>query len=226
MKNNQLIARITGILFIIGTAAGILSVVFTNPILNDPNYLTIIAVNENQIVMGSIFILIMGFSLAMIPAVLFPIFKRHNEILALGAILFRGALEAFLYIGIVVCWLLLMVLGRQYADATDTSSLQAMGTLLQEAGTWNNTMLAIVFSLGALMIYWLFYISRSIPRWLSIWGLVGAVLYLATPLLTLFGLDQFGALMAPLAVQEMVLAVWLIVKGFNPIAVAPASNNG
>ena len=71
---------------------------------------------------------------------------------------------------------------------------------------------SIVFSLGALMFYYLFYRSRLIPRWLSVWGLVGAALYLATPLLDMFG-HGFGVLMAPLAVAEIVLAVWLIVRG-------------
>jgi hypothetical protein len=65
------------------------------------------------------------------------------------------------------------------------------------------------------MIYWLFYVSKLIPRWLSVWGLAGAVLYLIVPLLAMFGLDQFGPLMAPLALQEMVLAVWLIVNGLT-----------
>ncbi|MGE5156247.1 MAG: DUF4386 family protein [Betaproteobacteria bacterium] len=64
--------------------------------------------------------------------------------------------------------------------------------------------------------------SRLVPRWLSAWGLVGATLYLVPPLGTMFGLS-LGVLMAPLAVQEMVLAVWLITKGFSPTAVRAAS---
>ena len=64
------------------------------------------------------------------------------------------------------------------------------------------------------MFYYLFYQSRLIPRWLSIWGLVGAILYLATPLLDMFG-HGFGILMLPLAVAEIVLAVWLIARGLN-----------
>jgi hypothetical protein len=56
--------------------------------------------------------------------------------------------------------------------------------------------------------------SKLIPRWLSVWGFTGAVLYLAEPLLLMFGF-KWELLFAPLAVQEMVMAVWLIVKGFN-----------
>ncbi len=80
-------------------------------------------------------------------------------------------------------------------------------------------MLSMVFSLGALMIYYVFYQSKLIPRWLSGWGLIGSVLYLVVPLLSMFG-SELAILTLPLALQEMVLAVWLIVKGFNPSAIA------
>ena len=207
-----------GVLFIIGTVAGILSVVFTGTILNDPDYLVKISANENQIIIGVLLVLIMGFSLAMVPVLLFPIFKKYNEALALGAVVFRGALEAVTYIAIVICWLLLIVLSQEYVKAgTPTASyFQTAGVLLQEAGVWLGYILAIVFSLGALMIYYLFYQSKLIPRWLSLWGLIGAILYLAQPLLAMFG-SKFDVLFVPLGLQEMVLAIWLIVKGFNTI---------
>ncbi|MBW2566067.1 MAG: DUF4386 domain-containing protein [Deltaproteobacteria bacterium] len=54
----------------------------------------------------------------------------------------------------------------------------------------------------------------NIPRWLSVWGLIGGLLYFAEPVLAMFG-SEFEILFAPLALQEMVLAIWLIVKGFN-----------
>ena len=70
--------------------------------------------------------------------------------------------------------------------------------------------------------YVLLYQSRLVPRWLSTWGLVGAALYIVPPIGNMFGLS-LGILMAPTAVQEMVMAVWLIAKGFNPSAIAAES---
>ena len=87
-----------------------------------------------------------------------------------------------------------------------------------EAVAWDQ-LLAIPFVLGALMFYVLLYQSRLVPRWLSAWGLVGATLYIVPSLGSMFGLS-FGILLAPLAVQEMVMAVWLIAKGFNSPAIA------
>jgi hypothetical protein len=75
---------------------------------------------------------------------------------------------------------------------------------------------AITFVLGALMFYFVLYQSRLVPRWLSTWGLVGAALGIVPPLGGMFGLS-LGILVAPLALQEMVMAVWLIAKGFSPV---------
>jgi hypothetical protein len=67
--------------------------------------------------------------------------------------------------------------------------------------------------------------ARLVPRWLSSWGLAGAALYWSTGLLVLFGAlipmeAAYVALQAPLAVQEMVLAGWLIIKGFDRSALS------
>ena len=224
MNTHRKTAIIVGALFIIGTVAGALSAAISGSILNAPDYLIIFSANENQVIIGALLILIMGFALAMVPVVLFPILKKQNEALALGAVVFRGALEAVAYIAIVVISLSLIKLSQEYihAGTPDASYFQTLGTLLQGASHWMEQILDIVFPLGGLMIYYLFYQSKLIPRWLSGWGLIGAVLYLAVPMLGVLGFE-LEVLMFPLAVQEMVFAVWLIVKGFNPSAIASLS---
>jgi hypothetical protein len=224
MNPNRKTAIIVGALFIIGTVGLVLSVVLVGSILDNSDYLIEFAANENRIIIGALLVLISGFALAMVPVMLYPIFKKYNEALALGAVVFRGALEAVIYIAIAISWLLLLTVGQEYvkAGAPDASHFQTLGTLLLKANDLINPILEIVFSLGALMIYYLFYQSKLIPRWLSLWGLIGAILYLTAGLFAMFNMD-FGILLAPLALQEMVLAVWLIVKGFNPSAIASES---
>ena len=207
-------AIIVGVLFIIGDIAGVLSYVVTGGLLDGPDALTKIAASQNQVVLGALLVLVMGLALAMVPVVMFPVFKKSNEVLALGCVVFRGALEAVAYMASAGAWLLLVELSRQHEAAASPGAphFQALSGLL--AGTTAGYLTSIVFSLGSLMFYSLFYQSRLIPRWLSVWGLAGAVLYLASPLLAMFG-HGFGFLMAPLAVAELVLAVWLIVRGLD-----------
>ncbi|MBW1789574.1 MAG: DUF4386 domain-containing protein [Deltaproteobacteria bacterium] len=227
---NRKTAIIVGVLFIIGTVAASLSIVFTGPILDDPDYLLKVSANENQIIIGALLVLIMGLALAMVPVVMFPILKKHNRALALGYVVFRGALETVTSIAFVSSLLLLIPLSQEYvkAGAPDASGFQTLGTLLLEADFQINPILKIVFSLGALMFYYLLYQSKLIPRWLSGWGLIGATLHLAAGLLVMFGsLTEFPILGIfwdlPIALQEMVMAIWLIVKGFNSSAIASGS---
>jgi hypothetical protein len=222
MASSRKTATIVGILFIIGTVAGILSGVFTSPVLDNSDYLGAITENETQIIVGVLLILTMGFALAMIPVLLYPIFKKYNEVLAVGSVVFRGALETVAYIVIATSFLLLISLSREYvvAGLPDGSHFQVLGSLLVSVTNQINPILEMTFSLGALMIYTLFYQSRLIPRWLSVWGLLGALVFFATAVLAMFSID-LEFLLYILALQEMVMALWLIIKGFNPGMVSP-----
>jgi len=221
-------AIIVGVLFILGTVSGILSVVSSGAMLDAPDYLTQIAANPTQFMIGALCVMTMGLSLAMIPVVIFPILRRYNEALALGYVVFRGALETVIYIAMVISWLFLIVLSQEYikAGTPDASHFQTLGTLLLEGSNQINHILKIVFPLGALMFNYVLYQSKLVPRWLSVWGLIGVTLHFAEGMLTMFGLLPATAetIMAlPIALQEMVFAVWLIVKGFNSSTIAPKS---
>jgi len=112
------------------------------------------------------------------------------------------------------------------AGAPDASAYQAAGTLLLGVKTWT-FMLGPLFFLGlnTLMYSYLLFKSKLVPRPLAILGLSGAALVLCDALLVLFGLTTQASapallLAMPIAVYEMILAVWLIVKGFNSSAIA------
>jgi Domain of unknown function (DUF4386) len=110
------------------------------------------------------------------------------------------------------------------AMAQDTSvpaSPGALNALARLPDAAINPYVDIVFSLGALMLCWLLLRARLVPGWLAIWGLAGGVLYLAQGAAAAFG-SGWGPLMAALALQEIVLAIWLIVKGFTEHMAADA----
>ena len=93
-------AVIVGVLFIIGTAAGILSVAVSWGLLDAPDTLNVVALKATQVQLTAFLVLVMGLALAMVPAVMFPILKKQNEALAVGYVIFRGALETFTYIAL------------------------------------------------------------------------------------------------------------------------------
>ena len=218
-----------GVLFIIATVLNMLGNIPLKPILDAPDYLISISANENQVIIGGLLVLLSAFASASIAIWLYPILKKHHEALALGSVGFR-VMEGMLYIVAVVGLLSLLTLSQEYvkAGASNVSLFQASGTILLAIKEWAGQLGVIAFTLGALMYYYVFYQSKLIPRWLSGWGLIGAALSLAAALLTIFGQiiplsPVFMILHLTILVQEMVLAVRLIVKGFNPSAVASLS---
>lgn len=176
---NRNTAIIVGVLYIVGTVAGILSLIFTGPILESPDFLAQISANPNQIVIGALFVLTMGLALALMSVMMFPILKKHNEALAIGYVVFRGALEAVMYLVLVIGWLALPLISQEYIKATaaDASYFQSLGDFVMAAHGQISHVLTIVFILGALMFYYVLYQSRLVPRWLSGLGLLAAVPY-------------------------------------------------
>jgi len=218
MSADRKAAAWIGVLYIIGTVALVLSAVVTGGVLAGPAVLAQVAAQPSTLAVGALLVLLAGFSLAMVPVVFWPIGRRYNETLAMGYVVFRGAIETVIYIVGALGWLLLIPLGTQ-PDAAPLAGLvrTADPVIWEQVGV-------IPFALGALMFSVLLYRSRLVPRWLSVWGLVGAVLYIVPALGSMFGLS-LGVLMAPLALQEMVMAAWLIAKGFSPSAI-PAEAAG
>jgi hypothetical protein len=224
---------LVGILFIVGTVSGILANVITAPIRVGSTFPLNISASETQWIIGTLLILLMGLSLAMTPVLLYPIFRKHNEVLAFGSVMFRGVLEQVGQILHVISFFLLLTVSEIYGKpgAADASNFQTLGSMLIAAGQWIPMIGGIVFSVGTMMMFSLFYQTRLIPRWLSGWGLIGAVLYPIAYIVSMFSPLHLapeigvgiGLLFVPTAIQEMVFAVWMIVKGFNPSSIASLS---
>ena len=226
---NRKTAIIVGVSFILGFA-GVFMAVFVEPILDDPNLLIKVTENKNLVLMGALSMLIMAFACAGISIWLYPVLGKHNEALALGAVGFR-IIENVFQIVATLGLLSLLTLGQEAvkADALAAPAFQTAGALLLAVRFWASQVAGIAFGLGALMYYYVFYQSKLIPRWLSGWGLIAITLHLVAIFFAMFGqIDAFSGspillLSAPIFFQEIVLAVWLIVKGFNPSAVASLS---
>lgn len=215
-----------GVIFIIATVVNMLGNIPLQPILDAPDYLIRISANENRVIIGSLLVLLSAFACAGIAIGLYPVLKKHNGALALGSVGLR-VMESMLYIVGVIGLLSLLTLSQEYvkAGASNASLFQASGTLLLAIKKWAGQLGVIAFTLGAFMYYLVFYQSKLIPRWLSGWGFIGAAFSLAAALLTIFGQlvplsPVFWIFHLTILVQEMVLAVWLIVKGFSPTATA------
>ena len=210
-------ARFVGILFIIASVSPILTFFFLDS-LGSPDYLVDIAANETKIIQGMLIELVWALAVLGIPAMIFPVLKKHDEGLALGFLGFRF-IEAVSVMVHSIILLPLLTLSQEYvlAGAPVGSYHLIMGGFLQAAREGAFLIgSGFVWSLSAVILNYILYNSKLVPRWLSRWGLVGGTLSLTVYMSQIFSMPLTDWLFLPIALQEMVFAVWLIVKGFNP----------
>ncbi len=216
---------LAGLLYFLGIIAGALSVV---PVIDTPDYLIQISANVSQVTSGASFQFLMTVAYLGMAITLYPVLKKHNESLALGYVGFRIVAVAFIVIGVILL-LLLLTLSQEYvrAGAPVPSHFQIIGELLRTGRDLiNHVGMILVLSMGGLLFCYLLYLTKLVPRWLSGWGLVGTAVTITASFLFMFGIIELMTsvfMNFPLALQEMVFAVWLIVKGFNPSAIASLS---
>ena len=222
MSSDRKTAIIVGILFIAATAAPLLSFPFLVP-LNAPDFPAEIPGQGALLTTGALLELIMALAIAGIATTIYPVLRRHNEALALGYVGAR-ILESVVFIVVAVISLLsLVTLSRHFVNggSPDASSFYVVGRFLRSAHDWAYVVGGnVVFTVSALILNTVLYQSRLVPRFISVWGLLGAALLLVGGLLAMFGWPAGTSglepvMFLPIALQEMVFAVWLIAKGFD-----------
>lgn len=213
------IARVVGALFLIAMAASLVGAGFIESALGNPDFLSADSVNETQVVGGALLELLNGISVLGIGVLMFPIFKRYNEGLALGYTSFR-IIEAMIIIAAMISPLMLLAFRQEYSgnSGVDTTALQTIGSAFMALRVQlTGSILGIFFSLGALIFYYLLFHSKIVPRFISIWGLIAAALILTWNLLELVGISvPAGLVLAlPIILNEIFLGFWLIIRGFD-----------
>lgn len=217
-------AQRIGWLFVVATVAGVLSVLVMAPTLGDEELLSTVYSNQGSLLLGEMLIFLMLTAMVGTAVLLYQVLRESDEQLALGYLLARTLEVTVISIGLVAGLLLLpLSWDHTTAASADMASASVLAESLEAASDWTGYLGAqMVFSLSALVLNLAFYRNRLIPRWLSVWGLIGVPLMFASGLLVMFeSLNSSSAtinlLVVPLAVQEMVMAGWLIIKGFEDV---------
>jgi len=212
---------VVGALFIVATVGSILGSVALGSVLDGPSYLGNIAASETQVLVAVLLFLIAASAAFATAFLLFPILQRHSEGLAAGYVGIRGFENVFYVAGVIGLLIMLTVSQNGVAGSPDP----VLGVALLALHDWSVSIGTLIFfGLGAVTLNYVLYQSSLVPRWMSVWGIIGAVSVFAYGLLGIFGVDTglgspFMLLAMPIALQEMVFAVWLMVKGFNRPAV-------
>ncbi len=219
MNSARRISITTGTLFIVATAASLAAAALL-PALTGTGYLTGVADHPHQMAASALFYLVAAGGSVGIAIALYPLLKTLNAALAVGSVVFR-AIEAVFYVAAVVSLLSILTLGQELgtAPAATRATYQTVGDSLLAAREHAALAGVFAFCVGAFMYYVVLYRSRVVPRWLSGWGVAGVALMMTACVLALFSdsaVTGYVLLALPIGVQEIVFALWLLVKGFSP----------
>jgi hypothetical protein len=216
-------AVVVGIMFILATVTAILTMVNLGSILEPSELLHNLPANDTKVVISVILELILAFCVMGIGFFMFPVLKKHDEGLAAGYVVLRLA-ESMLIVIASVGLISLLTVSQEYSSGTwDSGAFEPLASILLAVREWSFIIGTMIFlGLGGLFLYYCTYRLRLVPRWLSAWGLIGAALVLIYGVISLFGYDP-SILAAPIGLQEMVFAVWLIAKGFRSVPAVPST---
>lgn len=219
-------AIITGAFFIAATVTAIIGVLLYNPILMDTEYLKTGVINSNQILLGALFETILAISAVGTAIMMYPYLKQFNESWGLGYVCFRVLEVIFILIGLL-SMISIVTLSQHYVSSTesDMTSFQTAATILKTIHRWTFVYGPhLMLGVNTFIYSSIFFQSKLVPKRLSVLGMTGALLIFIAAILELFGvISPFGSeiiLMAlPIALYEMILAGWLITKGFTVEAI-------
>jgi hypothetical protein len=227
MNSNKKASKIVGMLFILAAVTAVAGVLLYDPFLKGSDYLMNGSKHANQVALGALMELILVVSAVGTATTMFPILRRYNETIALWHVCFRFLEAIIITIG-VISVLSLLTLSTEFVagGAANPASFESSGIVLKAIHEWT-FMLGPNFMLGVntIMYSYIFYKTKLVPRFISILGMTGATLVFICALLVLFGVIEqvsvWGGILAlPVAANEMILAGWLLVKGFNQTALA------
>jgi hypothetical protein len=209
-------ALVAGALYLITFATSIPARVLFGPV-KDPNYILGSGVADTQVLFAGFLDVMLALACIGTAVALYPVVKRQNEGVALGFVGSR-TLEAAIIVTGVIALLSVVTLRQAGAGADALVAGQALVAVYNWAFLFGPGFMACV---NALLLGSLLYRSGLVPRIIPLVGLTGAPLLFASDLAIMFGLWEQVSLPAgiatvPIALWEVSLGVYLVVKGFKP----------
>jgi len=215
-------ARLAGALYLLTFVSSIAALPLLGPVLDDPAYVLGVGA-DGAVTAGALLDLVNALACVGTAVVLFPVVRRWGEHLALGFVASRLVEAAVIAIG-VVSLLAVVTLRQDPAAGTDAAARVAVAQGLVAVRDWTFLLgPGVMAAVNALLLAPLMLRSGLVLRAIPVAGLVGAPLLVVSDLATAFGVNEqlsplSAAAVAPVFVWELSLGLWLLVKGFRPVA--------
>lgn len=222
------LAIAAGVFYLITHITAIGAAILYDPILNNARYI-VGAGLDTQVIAGALLDVICALGIVGTAVALFPVVKRQNEGIALGYVGLRTLEAGIIAIGVVPL-LAIVTLRQHLTGTTDSATLVTLSSVLVAFYNWTSLLgPGLVCGTNTVLMAYLMYKSRLVPRFIPVLGLVGGPLIFAITAARMFDItEQFpswiGIVVIPIFAWEVTLAIWLITKGFKSLVSASESS--
>jgi len=215
MYSNQKAGRISGVLFLFIFISGVVIFqVLQGPVLFSDDFLTTTSEHSNQIIGSALLGVLSGLASIIVATLLLPIFKKHSSYLAFLYLAF--CILNFISLMLDnVSVLSMLELSNDYVVNGASETLHAMGNLVYQKHHWTHYMYLLISCFPVFVLYYGFYVSRIVPRVISIFGIFAVLLMFVQVLFSIFGQSISMNMMLPMGLIQLALPIWLMVKGFS-----------
>jgi hypothetical protein len=219
MKSNKKTGRLVGLLFLIIFVTGITVYQFLQgPVLFSDDFLTATSANSNEIIISTLLLFLSGITSIVIATVLLPIFKKHSIILAF--LYLASSILGFIAISIDnISVLSILELSLEYTknETGNSDVLNTLGNVFNKKHWWTHYLSLLISCFPIFILYYTLYVSKLIPKVISIVGIIAVVLMFIEILFSIFGNSISMNMLLPIGLIQLILPFWLIFKGLNSI---------
>lgn len=204
-------ARLAGILFLLAMVASLAGGGMIETLVHAETALADAAENAASLSWAVALEYLNGIAVIGIGALLYPVMKPHTPTLAVGYVGMRITEAVFYLIGATIPLVLLtLAMGGPVLDTQTLAPFLVIRSLMMELAV------PVFLGLGGMLLYSSMYQSRLLPRFLTVWGFFGAIAMMVANIWT-WGMAVQIVLVLPILLNESVLGIWLIVRGFNQV---------
>lgn len=215
MYTNKKAGRISGVLFLFTFISGVVIFqILQGPVLFSDDFLTSTAEHSNQIISSALLGILGGLASIIVATLLLPIFKRHSSYIAFLYLAF--CILNFIALMLDnVSVLSMLELSNDYVANGNSDTMQVLGNLVYEKHHWTHYMYLLVSCFPVFVLYYGFYVSKIVPRVISIIGIFAVLLMFVQVLSSIFEHSISMNMMLPMGLIQLALPIWLLIKGFS-----------
>lgn len=216
------ISLTAGVLYLL-TFVSIPTLMLYKPVKDQAGAFILGSGSDTGVIWGGLSEVVVGIAGIGTAVVLYPVARRVSQTAALGFVTTR-VLETSLIFAGVISMLTIVTLRRDAVTIAnaDPASLAITGHSLLAVYTWTFLLSQSLMPVFCdLLLGYVLFRSRLVPRILPMVAFIGAPLLLASDIAIFFGaytnVSPVAVLAAlPVAVFELSLGLWLTIKGFRP----------